>query len=1002
MASNKNTGQEFADLQSKAQQVLNNRSNELENQMIVHKESQEDAVDLQGALQMTVDPNSGQAVPTSGPQAVPASQAGLRPETQAILSRYGVNASVSERSSRSSSNSTTKNSTTNTSTQSTGGTKVTNTTTVNNVTNNNTTTTTNVKSEAQPQRVVVQSAAPTAVRANSQEIAAKQQVFLNNFFRKKSTADAQRDREYRKKDRELKREQNSLFDKLKDFTSRTINSLDPNNNSTQKGTMNFFKWIIGSYLVGKYLHPTLKLLDRAVTYFVGPKDKVTGERGGSLFVQDIKSIGNGFKDFFSGLMDQRRQALSMIPKPKSVTGEGPIDDAVGTMKNYLRYAVDALKVMVGGKAGLESVADSHVERAATSGMDENYESAKKEAKVAKKRATGEKFTSAVNLTNSALTDAQKEAINNPGSAIDRAQADRWINRDVSSIMKMNDDISELNKSLPTEVPATYLRSIGVDPKLLGAVGLTQYGTTPLTGQEFSAAYLAAKAKAIWEGSKGNISESGLKALFDQYQSYLKEAEKVLGSSARASDVVEDLSKSMTMVSASNAELSKVLLSAGSWEKLLKDKKLKDAVSIDKEKGNLLYSINTGGKTGVVDAMRSNLQMSGIDHSSMTDDQIFEKYRSKNKGESAINIYDALGYHDQVSGELSKLKSTGEIWDSTVGEAWRDSTPRKSASDLYHSAVQKLSESEVLNNAKKITSSLMSRLGFTPAQASGAVGVLMAESGLNPKAENLQEKAGETSNKRTADGVSHGQGIAQWSLERNRHFYNWYKKKYGEGKYPAQASLDDQIEFMIHEMMGRPVFMEAMRNAQDPAQAADVMLRGFENGSEKGLATPRQLDSYDEVGSGNYNHLITTRASYAHGIHDTLFGKESPVETKAEGGEVTQDISGSSGVPFSSVPANDVSYSSETGFNVPAIATPTVTSVSPSEIAKNFKPMVSEADSNKVDLDTLAEIKGLRKDLRTVGAAIVQASSSPIILNQGGTTVNNNITPSSGVDISNTL
>lgn len=975
MASNKNTGQEFADLQSKAQQVLSNRSNELENQMIVHKESQDDAVDLQGALQMTVDPNSGQAVPTSGPQEVPASQAGLRPETQAILSRYGVNASVSERSSRSSSNNTTKNSTTNTSTQSTGSTKVTNTTTVNNVTNNNNTTTTNVKSEAQPQKVVVQSAAPTAVRANSQEVAAKQQVLLNNFFRKKSTADAQRDREYRKKDRELKREQNSLFDKLKDFTSRTINSLDPNNNSTQKGTMNFFKWIIGSYLVGKYLHPTLRALDSVVTYFTGAKGS-DGKRAGikeSKFVQDLTGIKDGLVESFNNIknefMESRKAAFDALGPMPDFSGWSPID----SMKGIMEWLAKALVAGLGGSSALAKLGEfsSKSTEKKVSESTPHLSNAKGDYNkwlASKSLNEAEKVESVLTGSDgvtrkitAGFTEDGSESVDTEGKVKDlitytKVANLRYNNGDLGAATVSAKKVQEENKDKFVTVNADYLRNMGIDPQKLVDDKLAYYGIKGLKDLE-------AKLKELEDKKRSTPGRN--RQLDIEIESLKSRIKNVRDSLLLIPDAI-----------------GKILASG--------DKYLVD--------GRKEASLSREGETDM-DLLQKVMNNSPVDYNG---GRITNDVKSSN-----VDFYKSIksssGYIDadnryQIE-KAKRAEERGGGFFKPFGDAFSRTRPVQIVSSMYHSAKDALEKVNIKENAKKITDALMGRLGFTKEQASGAAGVLMAESGLNPAAENKEEKKSGR-----LGPTGHGQGIAQWSLSRNQDFYDWYEKKYGKGtgKYPSQASLDDQIEFMIHEMMGRPAFMEAMRNAQDPAQAADVMLRGFENGGKDALATPRQLDSYSKVGSGNYDHLITTRASYAHGIHDALFGKETPVEAKAEGGEVTQDTSGSPGIPFSSVSANDVSYSSEPGFNVPAITTPTVTSVSPSEVAKNFKPMVSEADSNKVDLDTLTEIKGLRKDLRTVGAAIVQASSSPIILNQGGTTVNNNITPSSGVDKSNIL
>lgn len=184
--------------------------------------------------------------------------------------------------------------------------------------------------------------------------------------------------------------------------------------------------------------------------------------------------------------------------------------------------------------------------------------------------------------------------------------------------------------------------------------------------------------------------------------------------------------------------------------------------------------------------------------------------------------------------------------------------------------------------------LTKNTNFTPEQIAGIIGVLLAESQLKPEIFNKMEAAKWTGK----HAYKYGRGIAQWSLDRNKDFMKWYRDNYGkDGVYPNQTDMDTQLRFMLHEMNQRKAFMKHMINAKDPVTAADIMLRGFENGGYNKLASPQKLDEYAKVGSGNYAKLLKDRSKYSLEAFKVISGNDfdvSTIDPKLLAGATTPD------------------------------------------------------------------------------------------------------------------
>lgn len=146
-------------------------------------------------------------------------------------------------------------------------------------------------------------------------------------------------------------------------------------------------------------------------------------------------------------------------------------------------------------------------------------------------------------------------------------------------------------------------------------------------------------------------------------------------------------------------------------------------------------------------------------------------------------------------------------------------------------------------------------GLSAEQAAGFAGNFLSESELSTTAINQAEK------KRGYKG--YGRGIAQWSNERIGQFQKHIGKKIED------ASLEEQLEFVWYEVQNRPELLRQLYAATDHNTAADIVYRGFENGSRNRLATPLQLtESYGEswkkleLGEYVFNYELLKRQNKA--------------------------------------------------------------------------------------------------------------------------------------------
>lgn len=146
---------------------------------------------------------------------------------------------------------------------------------------------------------------------------------------------------------------------------------------------------------------------------------------------------------------------------------------------------------------------------------------------------------------------------------------------------------------------------------------------------------------------------------------------------------------------------------------------------------------------------------------------------------------------------------------------------------------------------------------------------------------------------TMTRFGYGKGLAQWSWSRNLKFRDWYRAG-ADGNTTPGVTMDDnasaitatsvttQTAFAWKEMQERTgEFMETVnRIKNNPAQqgtpefennivlAVDAVLRGFENGGVKKMATKEFMDKYKW--DGGYKGAMKKRVERALGIYKEIY------------------------------------------------------------------------------------------------------------------------------------
>jgi hypothetical protein len=217
----------------------------------------------------------------------------------------------------------------------------------------------------------------------------------------------------------------------------------------------------------------------------------------------------------------------------------------------------------------------------------------------------------------------------------------------------------------------------------------------------------------------------------------------------------------------------------------------------------------------------------------------------------------------------------------------------------------------MTRAEQVLDTFLSK-GYPFEVAIGFAGVWGAESGINPKRYNANEKneggsaPSQTSKTYKSKGVvyrmdkdgmklwGYGKGVAQWTWTRVFKFRDWYNEDASAVKTPGVSEIDTygadilktnmetQTAFAWYEIekCGRTELINFVASLQtkkpsvdmngfeeNVVKSCDAVLRGFENGHSK-FTTVEDID-YRHRKHGGYNGIMDRRVGWALGVFEEV-------------------------------------------------------------------------------------------------------------------------------------
>ena len=1000
-------GQELADInvtQGMVRSTLDQRSANLSTSRESIKSQESNNVELRGALEMASDQPQQQV------QNLPPQASQLRPETQEILQKYGVNPNIRE--SRSHTSNVSKSGTTRTTTDMEG--MVTNTTTINNVTNNNITTETNI--ETPPQA----SSSPQVVQTpvvQQQDNTSKFKAWLTGIFARRDNEAKIKDREYRKKEWELSRTTDKLMRRMEGVSRKFAEKSNPENiGRTFMSQLKLFATLFIANLLPKVWEPMMDGISTISENFMDLLGKGKGESFIGKLKKDVfgiepgkditftEAISNAFSNtmdkikpffnqigkdlsaiggiivsnlskYFDSLLEDRKIAINAVNSSHKIDGITDIKGMakyLGSMLAAVFGGTDAVKNKISeaissqgfedlrsqfGKYGQVVRKDGSIDFQKASGYDysgiseddaferyfnENKEKYKDWGQTARQHAESDWKSNKDDVQKRYLNKLAIEKGNKSIIDTELYNLSNTSRTNTPALMDLLSQIQEYNKENPISISAKSLYTLGFPKQEVE--NIAKENNIQSSGD------VSDDEKKIYEFKRGQFGElAGILGTLE----FGKDYNSMLALELLRQVAVTNLGKT-DWTSIGNNIIGSIAKIVGLPQKLLNELAKKKGGTV----GTIAGWLTSGGSYDWGDKLLKNTEFVG--RSSLSPEMLKSISYIEKGGKKFTGS-------DVVKGVMNDFSTY-----------WSKAHPSKKSTDEGSNyKPTPITNKESMSNAKYIYDWLIKNGGFTPTQAAGITGVIMQESGCNPKAVNEEEA------KKYGFHVS-GKGICQWSNERNDDFINWYKSKTGtdEKVYPNQASLDDQLEFMLHEMSKRKKFMELMKSVEDGdvTSAADIMLRGYENGSEEGLASIEQMDKTYSKFNNSYNRQISDRSANAKYIYDRLNNKDSEVDVE-EINNNSPNISSDISYKLRPEPSDMITHAGS------------YYEVNPPEIQTTLIPERTEARRNNTSNNySPKRIENTEESKPSESAS--KESKSPVIVapqtnnNGGNTTVNN--------------
>lgn len=723
---------------------------------------------------------------------------------------------------------------------------------------------------------------------------------------------------------------------------------EPNPQTGERGEPGFKKFFrelwtgengIGEWLVGA---------------FGGKKGESLGEAFKNLFWNDkengiLQLLGKAISNFFK----ERGDAVKAIKIP-----ELNLQDMPGTLKSMVQYLGDILKALVGGADAVKSSIGNSISRISIE-SERNFGIGNNIGHKVEDRAGG--IFSNTSLGDKVLTEKKdgKTAVHVLPGAID---SDGNLTDKVSSFISQANSLAYSSSDMAKKNGYVETAKVSAGLSRLNNA-IVDKGTIPVS-QDFLNEYLTVDQIENLRNS-GNIINKKFK-----YHKRKKTKEELAREGA--GDFLETAGKSMifnnatqlgdggliyntgkamatgnpnhivgpnagAILNGSDAVINKWVANKYTYELVPLDapvagEKRKDGTVIEYE-----YPVID---KKVIDTIRQNIgggtsfELSDKDYTTNVQSYLENKF----EGSQRLKIYD-LKTGEQASNYDMDIDNVYKDLDNVIKNSKKRSDELKN--DIENSPMKRVGEHmsntidgvkkwvsgqevkpypEITNeqskvNTKKVLDFFTSK-GFTPEQASGIAGTWYYESaGMNPAIYNK--------NAVKSGNPNYDRGLAQWQGVRVPQFKKWIKEKYGDGRDITDLSVEEQLEYAWKEMQERPAFMKAIKDAKTAEEATDIVIRGYENGSNHALASPSLIDKTYAKWGNSHNKMMTDRVPISNRILKQFFEENeisTPSDNTPQQSIISSDASGTyladNNSSTSTIPDNYVEQKTDKGSSIP--------------------------------------------------------------------------------------
>lgn len=823
----------------------------------------------------------------------------MNPQTQAVLSKYGLGKPRVQR---------------------TQGREVKVTPQKVQITNNNITNTTNnvsvppanVGGPVQGRTLAVKQADPEQARFKT---------WIQSAFARQNAKAAQREKEYQRKEWSLSRSANKMMKYLSDLGSNISEKLNPNKMAaTVGGQFKTILFLFGTMFLAKHWKKVIEIGAKIEEFFVGLPGK-DGERSRSGFAKmliglfggnpnDSKaSIGETIKRFFwnkdrkdgvfnilfdkiDNFFKERADAVKAIELP-----ELDFKDLPGTLKGLIQYLGDIFKAFIGGANAVKESIGNSINRS-------SLKSEKKFAygsKIGHKVEESDGIMSNTSFGDKVLTEKKNGrtavhvlpgAIDSDGNLTNKASSSISQSNSLAYSLsnnarhgyfetaKVSAGLSRINKAIEdrgripvsTEFLKEFLSKDQISSLVIGG---------HIENQAFKYhKRLKTKDELAREGAGDFLETAGKSLIFNEATQFGKGG---FGTNLTKSIVTDNPNhlfgpKIGAVMDGADAKINKLFTNEYTWDLVPESEKV--AGERDKNGALIVHYFPTIDEE-VINTIKKNLNTESIDlgdKSYTTSVQSFleKKYDGKTKarildpetGEEIKSNYDMDVNETYKS--LDKVIKDSEKRDAELDKKIEESPMMKGfeyassrVKGIYNNikgyfsneplrSPEVISDEEYKNRIVKAMDFAIKELGMTKEQAAGLAGNFMRESGMKTTAKNPGSPA---------TGLAQWLGVRKKAFEHSGEFSEkeisagWkYYNGPGSGKPLANASFEDQLRFVKWEMENIPAYkrgLEKIKSSKDHQEAAANVFGYYEFSAGPEGAVKNMIENgQDGLGSLN--------------------------------------------------------------------------------------------------------------------------------------------------------